>query len=775
MPADQGTSCRRTDSEQLKLFVEFQPVVDPGARIFWFGFGARVDDDIQDRIQRRRRLKDPTDLGFRVEPKVGLAVGTVVERVRRDNDPKGEKPAQKNLLFRATLSPGFARSLIAGIRVARWGSVIGFLNKANLVVLLLLGLLAFGVVSAPALGVIAFATVIGIPLAYLYWAIPGIFLYYLIFTVLTFVLPFRRTLAVPLAVALSFAVMMSAALVINHRIKAEVAALRAGDVRAVSLPLDTKVIAYRSDGETCDAFCLNALLSGAADRFLVARWEPVGSDLDTAQIVKSFQFTRHDTCAPLSEIDVSRTPAFEMYRDVNNGPEAISIRQRLTLELAQGNCLIQGAAPLGEADTIISNGALRKARSVRKSGFHSGIDGIESRRISVHQRNDRTGSFDETYRQTDGKYRLAVAPLMSGPVFGYGLDANVGWFWTTQYFIRSRFEDRDRFADFITKTLELDLTIPEFRPAPVVQVPTAGAPAAPGQDVPAVSDPPGQTPADASQTDAYRASIQDMMETVVRSGDLPTQAQWSAFEAYWDKLALNRRADFAVAPDDRDIAIGLSLLVNPFLPAPPEMQSFVGELRKQAHVTDAALAQMLFDRIAQTEPWQEPEERHVQKWRWVSFIRALEALYALPPELLLDFYDDMLRAAANREVYNPDNPVMARFYLFGEDGVAPLLDMVTVGLRTRNHARYNIGLSGLCHLPPLTDDQKEQLVAAINTSLVGAHNTFNRLMVTQLIKDGFTAESLWPLIDNREFRNFEKQDLIEKFQDPRYSTIKSCD
>lgn len=365
------------------------------------------------------------------------------------------------------------------------------------VLLIITGILSLVVITIPELGIIPLITVIGIPLAYLYWAIPGFFLGLLIFTVFRGVLPFRGFPSLFMSSLLTLAVLQFGASLINNRILADVNALQTGDVNRISLPLSTRVIAYRSVEKGCDVFCVNALLSGAADRFLVLRWDASEPNIVPDTIVRSYQFKRQAACHPLYNNGAREHRNLNLVPDSASGSGTVSVAQLLSLANAKGHCLTESAARLGEADIIISRGPIQSGRSIRKLGFHFGGDTISAFRTRVYKRNVESSRYAEIFRRTTGKYALVYAPLFSGPNFGYGLDAGVGWNWKEQFFNREKYPARGSWPDFLTQTLGMDFSI----------------------------SPSDQSAAVSTSVEKYREDVQDMMAAVIRSGDLPNQAQ----------------------------------------------------------------------------------------------------------------------------------------------------------------------------------------------------------------------------------------------------------
>ncbi|NNF80814.1 MAG: hypothetical protein HKN05_22560, partial [Rhizobiales bacterium] len=276
-------------------------------------------------------------------------------------------------------------------------------------VLLVLGILSLVVLALPDLGMLAAMTIIGLPLAIAYWAIPAIFLVTLVAYLIHRVLPLSGKLAVTASVVLAVAALALPPFVLNSAIHRQAASFAAGDLNKLSLPLTAHSIAsrekfrFRKGATKCDGFCLHSLLTGTAKRFLVAHSDTPYGEVSPDQDAIAFQLERRQDCPPVSFKSGAHTLSF---RRVNASTvRAADPVETLKLRISNGECLVSAPAKLGDADLVVSRGKVSTGVSrYAGTGFSLNLDTIAASRISVHEKKDGT-SFGETFRQTQVQYR----------------------------------------------------------------------------------------------------------------------------------------------------------------------------------------------------------------------------------------------------------------------------------------------------------------------------------------------------------------------------------
>ncbi|PID36213.1 MAG: hypothetical protein CR993_05945 [Rhodobacterales bacterium] len=633
------------------------------------------------------------------------------------------------------------------------------------------GFVAFMAAVAPELGIILLISVIGAPLAFVYWAMPGLFLALLTLLIIGYAFRFIVNLLLPQhsptpiltskQVLFTFSALTTymlfhfTPLAFNQRIRAEVAALQAGDTNTITLPLNTQVIGYTDRNTECNTFCMNALLSGAAEKFLVFQWDADRTAPDPQAQVTAYQFKRLGTCDAPTDTIRRGQKYWQLFQPAQGKTEPVTLAQWYSLNTLLGNCLVKTNTQLGEADIIISFRSVRTKESTVDLGFRFSTNTVSAGRNSVYQRDPETGEFTEIFRRTSGEYDLLPVPLISGPIFGSELNVDIGWFWREKYFNRTEYSGGVKWPDFLIQTLGLDFSAPYgiFRSRARV-------------DSALLND----------SRQFYRSIIQEMIETPIRSGIIPSQTARYAFSTYWETLDFSKRGSTSPTrpnPDDRDIAIGLTLLTNTRLPLPPRASNFTFYLRQTSRMSDTELAGILLTRLGDLEPWDEQDGL-----RRNSANTARRMLSKLPPEAMLPHYDKMLRAAENplSYAYEVEASFLQNLYIFGPDGVAPLMKMVEDAIRDKKRSVYDTGMEGLYCLPPLNAEDRLALLDILYRSKWTWYDTFFRNKAAYvLIKAGYTAETLWPLINKESFDRFRtKEDFFEEFNKVVGRTKRLC-
>ena len=222
-----------------------------------------------------------------------------------------------------------------------------------------------------------------------------------------------------LAGAVAALVLMAiSAQIANARLQATIDALTAEDRGLAAVP-DPRTIAIRvarlggqavSD-PPCDGFCQRLLLNGVAERVLVVHEDinrPPASDTPAA----AYHMERRPACPPV-ELQEGGDP-IDLVSERRNVTTR-SADEMMTIEIARGNCLIVGKASLGEADLVISSGAIKRGESEISAGLDLFADTVFAARIAMHER--QGAALVETFRQTTTTvYRIShlYMPTVTG-------------------------------------------------------------------------------------------------------------------------------------------------------------------------------------------------------------------------------------------------------------------------------------------------------------------------------------------------------------------------
>jgi hypothetical protein len=183
----------------------------------------------------------------------------------------------------------------------------------------------------------------------------------------------------------------------------------AGDLDTLARPLRATTIGHIdlhgrgwSRGETrCDHLCQRLLLSGAAERVLVAELRPRDNSWSAETPAFAFRIEPRATCPPIHLVERGREPGDD------DRPEEV-----MRVAVASGRCLIEERATLAEADAIIATGPVHTGANEVSAGLTLAADTLMVHRASVHVR--ERGILVERYRWTGVRmFRHPPIPIPS--------------------------------------------------------------------------------------------------------------------------------------------------------------------------------------------------------------------------------------------------------------------------------------------------------------------------------------------------------------------------
>lgn len=573
---------------------------------------------------------------------------------------------------------------------------------------LILLLLAIGAALAMALQtlMLVFAmSIVGIPLALAMAALPALALVLILARVvqrlvLNRVMP-RATGPVNggLAVVLVLVLLAAVAALDRRGQAAAVADLTAGDRTALALPLPSGVVAIRSgDPETtCHDLCRRLLVTGSAATVLLQRLEDPTLPVDPSSQAVSYRLERRASCPEpavgrdsdfvLSIVDEAASPG--------TAPESsVVLRGRI----AQGACLIDAPARLGEAEVVVTRARLSEMPQADSAGFLTGTALITADRLMVHLREG--SGFTETYRWTGGRFAKMWPVAIPVPTFGYGFNTGIGFGrWDTTFNTENRFYDAPDWPGFLTGTLGLKLSLQGL-----------------GM---------GDT----------RAAIRAVLD---REGVISDSDQ-SLIRGYLEGADkgrfFGRLGGATYTPDPDDLALYLRLLQDRRVPLDYVTAS---ALPPPAELTDAqraALAEAGFARLLQDEPWTAEQAQ-----------AAGDILARLPAATLAPYRDVLFRLAEDRQRRWPSLPLLTRLGDFGAEGAERLVFLIGDARRedwddTGNGWQHPTlaGLIGLCRMGPAAAAQRQAIDALIEAGTVAvSDSSYGRLTVNMLVALGYT-------------------------------------
>ena len=510
--------------------------------------------------------------------------------------------------------------------------------------LLVLGVLSLIVLALPWIGVLAAITVIGLPLALAYWATPAVFVLALTAYLIHRVLPLSGKTGAIASVMMALAVLAILPYVLNGAIHRKAVSFAASDLDKLQRPVSARTIASRENfrfakGVTqCDGFCLHSLLTGAAERFLVADTDrPYGDVLPNEEAIE-FRLERREVCPPVNFRSGAHSLTFRLVKGDN--ARAADPVETLKLRASNGDCLVSRPATLGDADIVVTRGNITDGVYRHSTtGFSLTADTVAARRISVHEKT-ASNQFDETYRRTEVHYRPLGWFLVPSITMRGHFNINVGW-WRreSQINAQGRYKDPSEWTEFLIGKLGLDLKLR-------------------GEDT--------------------RKKTLDKLRKLLDEGTPPSRADWALFSQYFDRIGIGRNTKMGA--DDFELA--LRMLKDRDFPAPPRLHNLVRYAGRHADDAEMArLAGLLVGRL--NDDAQQHQALGAKPGEQIK--RLAFGVRALPDAALLPYRDVMISLASRTDVQRDGYVALRRLAVYGDDAVPALLALMKAGLEGGEH------------------------------------------------------------------------------------------
>ena len=616
---------------------------------------------------------------------------------------------------------------------------MAFVKKYYLVIL---GLGTVLVLSYPGLGIIPMFSVIGIPLAFAYWAIPALFLTLVITHFFCALLPFKGIVNIFISLVACGLVLAAPAFLLNRQLSKQAHEIVANDHNNLYLPLLSKVIAVRrisryrwSKGTIhCDGFCLHALLTGEANRVLVTKSREPENVLNLKEKVTAFSLLAGDNCPA-----IKFTPGhhrLNLLSGKNDFRRSVSAIEEMKLRISNGDCLISQSALLGDADMIIS--IQRLARSVRnaKLGFALNVQSISTDRITVHLPVHGGSDFEEKFRWTGVSYKPFAPLMIPAPLFGYGVELGMGWLRLDRKInIPNKYYERPDWVGFLTKTLGMKLALN-------------------GADT--------------------KTRILKKIENVLSENRPPSRSEWQVFSEYFDRTAIGRNTNMQKS----DLDIAMRMLESPVFPAPPRLYNMSKFAAKSEPGANAIkLASLLLTRMENGQTW----ATDLGVTRKSSLSNLGLAIQWLPDEAIKPHFQQFMRVARISDVRVHAYRAFRKIGVFGERAVPQLLSLINSGLKggkgffrinSYQHP-YIAGLSGMCIAGPAVKSALTPMLRLMNNNKLAMHSSLGDLTINALVRIGAEPDVLWPYYadanKNRTRKSFDHE--VKRAQ----STRPDCD
>ena len=636
--------------------------------------------------------------------------------------------------------------------------MLGRLRKLTLRrLVLVLGVASTVTLLGPSIVIVAMISIVGIPLGLALMVAPTLFLIALGASVGRRYAG-RETLGPALAGA-GIALMMLAggAAYFNGRLERTVAELRAGDHDDLRRPLRAKTLALvrrgalgRSKGTSdCDGLCQRLLLSGAVERVLVAALARDGLEWTPSLAARSFRLDDRETCptvvvadsdyhSAIEEAPIKEAPVVDGKRAVFNLAGRASPAAEMRIAIASGRCLVEDQATLAEADFVAMAATVHRGTNEVGAGLSPWADTVRAERVAVSARS--ASGFVERYRWTGIEMAKHPPILMPTAVGGSELRMYAGFARQSEHL-----GDRPFSKDW---NLEPDLGL-------------------------FLRDEVGLELGRAAAADVATDRLAIVTAALDREGAL-AQVEQRMIEDLFEELSpwKLREADPAdaerTARREQTRRVAMRALADPRLPAPRATYQLVQATQDKGDAENAALADVLFARLAATDP--ALREDHPSYLGWpLSYLA--NSIAMLPPKAVLAHRDDLERLARDPAARVHGSQALMQLSAFGEDAVPTMLYLVDEATKkkaaavTEDEKRdrdswarpFGAALTALCRTASTSPALPAALLARLGD---GMPRNNAELLVTIFVKAGADPEPLRPFLDvdrsPEERRNFDR-------------------
>lgn len=568
-----------------------------------------------------------------------------------------------------------------------------------------LGIAAVVVLAFPVLTVIALISIVGIPLGIAAMAMPTLFVVVALANVIQRLHGRDGPLAVAASVALALGAMAVVANYCNARLDHRADEFLAGDLDTLEKPLRARSIglvnldSFRwSKGQTrCDELCQRLLLSGAAERVLVAERKPGDINWTPQTPASAFRLEERESCPPV-----------QLTNHRSDQPvDDASPDEAMRLTIASGRCLVEDATTLADADAVITTGRVHRGVNEVGAGLSLFADTMTVDRASVHLRDK--GSFVEGYRWTGVRMlRHLVIPI---PTLVGGVELNM-----SPGFLRE--EDKRNSREFAQRDLDAVRFVRDELGVDVA--------------VPAAATASSRTALIASGLDST-GPLQPVLRQLIED----------FFASLRDVKSL----------DEATRLLALRALADPRVPAPRETWALVRACANAGEAVNAELAAVLFRRLMTTDPNQ--REDHPTYLGYPASYLA-NSIRMLPPGSVLAHRRELEELARDPARRKRASRALEQLTAFGADAVPTLLFLVDAGCALKGAAAastnrrdgedwqdvYRSGLAGLCRLGSEASSAREALLARLGDGTLPTGSSSGDLLLMTLVRLGADPEQL---------------------------------
>ncbi|QPC92474.1 hypothetical protein [Mesorhizobium sp. INR15] len=575
--------------------------------------------------------------------------------------------------------------------------------------MVVLGALALVCFLFPTLSIYALFSVIGAPLALVMPILPPLFIFLLL---VRLVGKFRGEGAAfgwLGSVVYALVLLSIVPILVDVMLELHARTYVAEDIHQLKVPFSASTLAMRvppgtrwmRDDTRCDDFCLRALLNGTVKRLLVVETKDLGDPIDPAAVGTAFRMERRGVC-PAMKLSAGIDPIkIEGEKPTYGSTIAVDL---MRLQIDAGNCLIEEDAKLGEADTIVSIGRIKRGDSTYAAGLNPLADTVQADRVSVYVRSG--SAYQETYRWTGVVTYMMYPLLLPTYVGGYEFDVRSGF---QRFAQRKNIDNKHWYSEgpdwsyLFTKTLGMDLALQ-----------AGGVPGATNAALVAGLDQPGKiNPLLADLTLSFFRGIE---------------------------------AGKKISAPDAELA--LRILADRRLPVPQDSWAPVQYSRGLSDGVSQRFGQVLFERLREVKI---VVSTSIPSTDELNASHAAMAIAALPDEVVRLHRDDLEWLARQKMLRVSAYQALARLNAFGADAVPTLLHVIDDASWLYGKPRgelwqpdYAAGLVGLCGLGIQGASAIEPVLDRLDSGLmVKTGHPYRDITIQALVGFGLQPDDIW--------------------------------
>lgn len=589
--------------------------------------------------------------------------------------------------------------------------------RNSTIILICLGILALVASVAPGLGVLPAITVIGLPIAIAYWALPAVFVVYLISYLLFRFLPFGGMAGVIVSLVIALILLAVPPFLVNGKIERIASSYVAGDQDNLVQPIKAKTIAVRHNARgvrrddkytQCDGFCLHALLTGTASRVIIHQTSAPHEPLDINAEGIEYRLERRASC-PEVEFNSGRSE-FRLPEKTSGGKRTPKATELMKLRISDGECLVADPAPLSKADIIISRGSalLDEHKSSSTKGFDLSASTVKAQRFTVHVKNGGSASFTEQFRLTEVLYKPLFPILLPAPEFYAEFRMSMGWARrSSKKNIYDKYYQKPDWPGFLTKTLGFDLEL---------------------------------------KNENIDNRVDEKIAAAINENRNPTVQEWQLIDAYYQVIRFNRNQ--VANPSDYQNAV--RMLRAPQFPPVPRFHNVVNYVSKHGSASETMeMVDAMLTKLESGKTW---DDR--LGYRFETAINNLgTATQRLPDEALKPYFERHRDLAMDQQVQQHSFVFVSKMHVYGEKSAPVLLSAMKRGLEGGEHFYrenkfqhpYIGGLIGLCKGGEKLASALPELLQMAQAGKLPNHASYGDLLASTLIRLGADRNDVWDI------------------------------